>query len=185
MWRRVVARSVDMITTLFVTLALVLVGLAPLIDNLSTRFDPEPWGRAFVATILYMLVSAVYEVVFTALRGQTPGKDLLDLKVVACGSTRQPSWGASVRRVAPIAGLRLLPGALVGTLALGVLGVSSPFDQQRRALHDRVAGTRVISYDADLEESDDDPREVDREDLAATYGPRSLWDYLMRWRDRG
>lgn len=181
LWRRVVARLLDMLTALAVSLALVLLGLAPVIDRLSSRFDPQPWGHAFVATVMYAMVAFVYEVVFVATRGQTPGKDLLDLKVISVATGRHPSWGVAILRAVPMAVLRLVPGPLFGTLAEMLLGVSAPFDRRRRALHDFLAGTIVIQYCSDDE--DDDTDGIDRQALADTYGPRSFWDYLTRRRD--
>jgi uncharacterized RDD family membrane protein YckC len=162
----------------------VLVGFAPLIDQLSSRFDPSPWGRSFVAMLMYSLVASVYEVVFLSIRGQTPGKDLLDLKVVVRGTVDHPSWSTSVLRVLPIAVLRVVPPPLVGACLVGVLGVSSPIDRDRRGLHDLLAGTIVISFDADEDDIDEPVPEIDRHELAETYGPRSLWDHFTKRREQ-
>ena len=83
--RRVAARVTDMVTVLFICLALVIIGLAPLMNHLSDRFDPAPWHRAFAATVLYTLVGTIYEVAFLVARGQTPGKDLMNVRVVDAG----------------------------------------------------------------------------------------------------
>jgi uncharacterized RDD family membrane protein YckC len=41
---------------------------------------------------------------------------------------------------------------VVGNLAAFATGVTAPFNLRRRALHDYLAGTMVVRYDADLHE---------------------------------
>lgn len=181
LWRRAAARVVDLVTVLFVNLALVLGGLASVVDSASTRWAPEPWGRALVATIAYSAILLVYEVVFLALRGQTPGKDLFNLKVVEKTTLARPRWWVALVRTLPIVVLRLVPGAAVGTLAIGGLGVTAPFGA-RRGLHDWLAGTIVVSYDATAMEPESIVEPIDRRELATKYGPRSLADFVNRRR---
>lgn len=179
--RRVVARLVDMVTVVVLCLIIVVLGFAPLMDWLSDRVDPSPWHRALMATVLYALVASVYEVIFLVARGQTPGKDLLNVRVVDASSGSTPGLRTAIVRTVPFAVLRMVPGPWLGTAACGVLGVSAPFDADRRGLHDRLAGTRVETYDADEEESDGDPMPtIDREDFFHRYGPRSWWEQVMR-----
>lgn len=177
-WRRAAARVVDLVTVLFINLALVLGGLAAVVDRASTRWSPEPWGRAFVATVTYSIILLVYEVVFLALRGQTPGKDLFNLKVVEAATFSRPRWWVALIRTLPIVGARIVPGALAGTLAIGVLGVATPFGARRRGLHDRLARTIVISFDSTAMEPETVAEPIDRRELAAKYGPRSLADVV-------
>lgn len=176
-WRRLVARLVDAFTVFFLTFAIVIVFLVSFMDRLSDAVDPEPWGRALMATLLYIAVTFVYEVVFISQRGQTPGKDLLDLKVVSVRTGRHPTLPVAALRALPVAVLRLVPGAAVGTAATLAVGVSVPFDRRRRALHDLLAGTVVVSYDADAHEENDsgddiedgEPPALDRDALDRTY----------------
>lgn len=172
-----------MFTVVFLTLTVVLLGLAPVMDALSDRVDPAPWGRALAATVLYTVVSSLYEVTFLVVRGQTPGKDLLHLRVVDATTGEPPGWSRAIVRTAPFAALRLVPGAFLGTAVTVVLGASAPFDRQRRGIHDLLAGTVVVRYDADVEEDDDPPR-VDRSELSRVYGARSIWSMLTERRDR-
>lgn len=183
-YRRAVARALDMFTVLFIEFAIVLLGLWWVMDAISTNVDPQPWGRAFAATVLYVVVAAIYEILFLTTRGQTPGKDLLNLKVVDRATGEAPSLAMSVRRTAPFLVLRMVPGAFLGSL---VVGAMCPVGSSRLSIADRIANTMVIEFDAD--EADDDAdddggtdgRGLDRDRLAATYGPRSLRDYLARW----
>lgn len=188
--RRAVARGIDMFTVLFITLALVLLGLAPVMSSISTRWAPEPWGRAAAATVLYALVATVYETVFLALRGQTPGKDVCNVKVVDVGTGQTPSWGRALARTLPFAVLRLIPGVALGTAAAPLLlGVPASVNRRGRSPVDVLARTIVIRHDADAEvDGDIDHDEasggrsgnVDRDALAATYGPRSVRDLVNR-----
>jgi uncharacterized RDD family membrane protein YckC len=175
---RAIARGVDMFTVLFLTLAVVLLGLAPAMDAISDRLAPGPWGRALAATVLYSIVASVYEVAFLVTRGQTPGKDLLNLRVVDAATGEPPGWSGAIRRTLPFAALRLVPGPILGTVIVVVLGASVPFDRRGRALHDVLAGTVVVRHDADAEQHDL-PR-LDRAELSKVYGPRSVWEQLVR-----
>lgn len=175
-WRRAAAWLVDVVTVLFVNLALVLIGGAPLVDAAVERWSPEPWGDSFVPTVLFATLFLVYETTFVAVRGQTPGMDLLGTKVVVTSTGEHPGWRRALVRTLPLATLRLVPGALVGTAAMLAVGVSIPVDRRRRGLHDLLTGTTVVSYDADV----DEPGPIDRDELAETYGPRRLIDFLRR-----
>jgi uncharacterized RDD family membrane protein YckC len=179
LWRRVAARCIDAVTVLSLHLTLVLVGLASVIDAASDRWAPDPWGRALVATITYAAITVVYEVVFLAVRGQTPGKDLLDIKVVEVATLDRPRWWVALVRTLPIVALRLVPGVVAGTVAVLALGVSAPA-RRRRGVHDLLAGTMVVYYDAAAMEPESVPEPIDRGALAATYGPRRLADLLQQ-----
>jgi uncharacterized RDD family membrane protein YckC len=81
-----------------------------------------------------LLLDGGYLVVFTAAGGQTIGKMVCRLKVVdANGDPVSPST-ATVRAVA----------FLVSVLPLGIGFILQFADRQRRALHDRLAETRVV-----------------------------------------
>ncbi len=86
-----------------------------------------------------LLVDAGYAIVFTAIVGQTIGKMAAGLKVVnnedASNPSSHPNFGFSILRTAAYAA-SLLP------LGLGFLPAFVGSD--RRALHDRLAETRVI-----------------------------------------
>jgi uncharacterized RDD family membrane protein YckC len=169
----------DMVTVLFVNLGLVLVGGAALVDRAVDRWSPEPWGDSFVPTLVYAALFLVYETAFVAARGQTPGMDLLHLKAVVATTGAHPRVARALVRTVPLVALRLVPGALAGTVAMLALGVTCPFDRQRRAINDLLAGTVVIDYDADAGD-DGALGPIDRDELAATYGPRRLVDVVKR-----
>lgn len=187
MWRRGAAFVADSLTVLFINLGLVLIGGASLVGRAVDRWSPEPWGDSFVPTVVYATILLVYETAFVAARGQTPGMDLLGLEVVVTTTGEHPSVPRAVARTVPLVALRLVPGAVVGTLAMLGLAATCPIDRRRRALHDLLTGTTVIAYDAeadaDAENADDDgpAAPIDREQLAATYGPRRLVDFIRRF----
>jgi len=180
LWRRAAAWLVDVVAVLFVDLALALIGTAPLIDAAVDRWSPEPWGPSMVPTVIYACLWFVYQTAFVALRGQTPGMDLLDLKVVDPATGEHPGWARAALRALPTTAARFVPTALGGTVAMLAVGVSAPLSDRRRGLHDLLAGTIVVAYDADVEEAGDDPGPIDRDELAETYGPRRLVDLLRR-----
>ena len=82
---------------------------------------------------LALFLGALYHVYFWSVRGTTPGKELLDLRV------------ETEDGVAPIgparAGLRVF-GYLLSAASLGVGFAMAAFGG--RALHDRIARTRVV-----------------------------------------
>ena len=96
------------------------------------RFAP-PVNIAALLLAIGPLLVAIYLVAFWTVFGQTPGKWLLGLKIVSNG-------GAPVgfRR-----SLARLVGYVVSALPcyLGFLWILGP---QRRAWHDRLAGTEVV-----------------------------------------
>jgi uncharacterized RDD family membrane protein YckC len=96
------------------------------------RFAP-PIDMAELLLVAAPLITAVYEVGFWRLRGQTPGKWLFGVRVVPLG-------GGTLS--VPRALLRLL-GYLGSALPfyLGFLWILGP---ERRGFHDRLARTEVV-----------------------------------------
>lgn len=98
-------------------------------------------------TLLALLLSALYEVVLTATRGQTLGKMALRIRVVRADGGL-PDWGpAAVRWVVPaIPGLlNRLPviGSLMGLVTL-LIYLWAIWDDRKQGLHDKSAGTFVV-----------------------------------------
>lgn len=82
------------------------------------------------------LLGLAYATYFTSATGQTLGKQLLGLRVLGPGS-RPPTARRALGRA-------LL--GVIGGLAAGAGFVPLLFDPARRALHDRLAGTRVVRH---------------------------------------
>ena len=103
--------------------------------------SPEQWRvLPLVPLILFMLLlCGGYFVLFTVAGGQTIGKMLTGIRVVASAT----GGGAVVRVPIGAAVLRAIASlGSVGFLGLGFLPML--LDGERRAFHDRVAETRVI-----------------------------------------
>ncbi|MGH9281889.1 MAG: RDD family protein, partial [Acidimicrobiales bacterium] len=99
---------------------------------------------AAVAALVYL----AYELSFVAWRGQTPAKMAVGTRVVDADHGGRPTlWQAATRAVVPLAGV-------VADVALGAPGVGALWvlivyglilwDDRRRGLHDRAAGTVVV-----------------------------------------
>lgn len=92
--------------------------------------------------VIAILVSLVYTVPMIALRGATPGKLLLGVRVRPLAGEGQPGWGRSLMRWATREGMRSLP--YVGAVYLLVDSVWPLRDPARQALHDKLPATVVV-----------------------------------------
>jgi uncharacterized RDD family membrane protein YckC len=120
-----------------------------LAGNTSTEGLPPIGEGAGRLQILIMLVGLVlwllYEVPAVASTGQTLGKRLLGLKVVALESTERLRFGRSFRRWNTMGLPALLWWCGVGFLLHAVDAAFILYDRRRRqALHDRTAYTTVV-----------------------------------------
>jgi uncharacterized RDD family membrane protein YckC len=97
--------------------------------------EPAEWDLLPVAPLLafFLMLNGGYVVLLTGSLGQTVGKMALQIEVVADG---QPSVGIGRAAVRSLV-------ALVSLVPAG-LGLVWALVGDRRALHDRLAGTRVI-----------------------------------------
>jgi uncharacterized RDD family membrane protein YckC len=89
-----------------------------------------------------MALGLVYEVCFTATRGQTPGKEAVGIQIVGPDG-RPPGWMRAIKRT----GLGIVAGALPGPAGEvgGPLVEARVFwDKERQGYHDLFAGTHVV-----------------------------------------
>jgi uncharacterized RDD family membrane protein YckC len=103
-----------------------------------TDLGPDQWRVLPLAPLLGFLlfVKVAYFSAFTSIGGQTIGKMAARLKVVADGA-------------GPLGVSRALRRSVAGLLSLAPLGAGllpAVFGAERRAFHDRIAGTRVIAW---------------------------------------
>ena len=94
----------------------------------------EKNGPVIFWTVVLVIVVFLYSFIFTALQGQTPGKRALGIRVVSWYG-EQPTMGRALAR------------SLAGLLSLAILGLGFiwiGFDEEKRGLHDRIAGTYVV-----------------------------------------
>lgn len=136
-WRRAAAFGVDALWMFSVSgvIAILLVG--------------EPWpafgdpgALATAAALIGELLPVVVFVIGWGRYGRTPGKLLLDLRVVNARTGEPPGYvRAFVRYI----------GYFLSALPLGLGFLWIVFDRQRQGLHDKLAGTRVVMVpDSDI-----------------------------------
>lgn len=105
-----------------------------LIPNLIFSFIVE----GVLGNLLSILLGAAYAVYFWSTSGQTPGKQVMKLKVVAAdGGAILTPGGALVRYIGTI--ISAIP------LLLGYFWVL--WDPKNEAWHDKIAGTKVIKVE--------------------------------------
>jgi uncharacterized RDD family membrane protein YckC len=96
------------------------------------RFAP-PFSLGALLLVCAPAIVCLYNIVFWWLRGQTPGKWLLGLRVVALGGGKVGLGRAVLRFIGyPFSALPFY---------LGFLWILGP---ERRGFHDRLAGTEVV-----------------------------------------
>jgi uncharacterized RDD family membrane protein YckC len=88
------------------------------------------WGSFFLNTVL----AALYEAAFVVYKGGTPGKLALSMRVIREDGTR-PGWGLAIGRY--FAKLVSYFTMFIGFIMVGL-------DDEKRGLHDRICGTRVV-----------------------------------------
>lgn len=97
----------------------------------------------FQLALIYLLVSAVYEIPFVAMRGATPAKQLLGLRIRRWETPSLPSWGGSAGRWFVGQGLPYL-GSIPGSIFWWVDNLFPLWDGRRQAVHDKAARTVVV-----------------------------------------
>ena len=132
-WRRGAALGVDAMWLFCVAGA-----VSWLLFGHAIPHAPSASPSAFLARTFQQLLPAVVFIVGWARWGGTPGKLLLELRVVDARSGGRPGWIQ--------AAIRCL-GYVVSALPLGLGFVWAAIDRDGRALHDKLAGTRVVRID--------------------------------------
>jgi uncharacterized RDD family membrane protein YckC len=152
--RRVAALLLDVLVVLPVALAVdALLGLAP--HHLFGAGHPlSPHDRRIQLEVGIALSVAYYAGLLAAWNGQTAGKRLLGVRVVRADgrpvSFARAVWretGVRIFLLGGLAGLLGRVGAAYGTAGFVADGMCLLLHPERRALHDLIAGTRVILAD--------------------------------------
>lgn len=131
-WIRVGARIIDTVLLSVLALALGVLVVAP---NVSQPPDlMRLLAAEAVLIVVNTIISATYEITLTATKGGTLGKLALGLQVVTPDGKRL-TWGRAAGRYF---------AQLVSGFTFGIGYVIAAFDEQKRALHDHIASTRVI-----------------------------------------
>lgn len=135
-WRRVMASIIDLIIIMVVTMPL-LVALYG--SDYFSRTSDEGYAGAgdfFVQIVL----PAVLTLVFWKMRGATPGKMLMGVRIVDAESLGRPSTGQLLIRYVSY---------LVSSLPLGLGFLWVAVDRRKQGFHDKLARTVVIQDDED------------------------------------
>ena len=161
-WRRVLARLIDAVTVFFIQWMLTVIQLLWFMDDVSTRWQPEPWGRATAALLAYVFFHFAYTMVFLRWNeGQTPAMDLMKLRAVRTKDGSHLGLGrCGARWLVGGASWIVPPVALGGIIVNAATYLTVPFDRRRRTVSDWLAGTTVIAYNRDQEDAGDEPDEV-------------------------
>ncbi|MEQ1884877.1 MAG: RDD family protein [Bryobacteraceae bacterium] len=136
-WIRFLARLIDGVL-LQIALLVVRVPLGLSVMGPMTTRDPAAMmalaGAMIVGSLVSLAIASGYEIFFVSARGATLGKMALGLKVV------RPD-GAPIS-ISQSAGRYL--AQILSAVILCIGYIMAGFDDQKRSLHDRLAGTRVI-----------------------------------------
>ncbi len=128
--RRILAAGIDLFVLAGIDAGVVLLTLR------LCGLAPAAWGTLPLPPLVgfLALLNGGYLVAFTAAGGQTLGKMVCGIKVVSADGKQVTPSAATVRAIA----------FLISVLPLGVGFFAQFVDRQRRALHDRLADTRVV-----------------------------------------
>lgn len=114
--------------------ALVLVMTFPFVGMTGGKVSA---GSRYVLQLYLLAICGAYFVWFWRNGGQTLPMKTWHIKVVTQSGARL-SWTVAIKRYLY---------AVAGSFALGITYFWAIFDRDRQFLHDRLAGTRIVSYD--------------------------------------
>ncbi len=139
---RLLARSLDAVVVAFALALLYVEVTSRWSDGAPTNLVDAGDSSGLNLRLTFLAVTALYELLPTALAGRTFGKLLLGLQVQRAGAAEAPGFGRAAGRWIVLIGAAALP--VVGLPALVVVTGVALFDPRRRGLHDRLAGTVVM-----------------------------------------
>jgi hypothetical protein len=159
-WRRSTARILDALVVLTVLFMLTIIRVFWFVPRAVDAWHPDPWGRALVPQVMFVILSAVLEVTFLRWSvGQTPGRDRMQVRVLRLTppgtdplvAREEIGVGRALARWA-VPGLAFLaPQVWPGLVVLALCGLPALVGD-RRSLPDRIAGTRVVRFDRSAHE---------------------------------
>lgn len=128
--RRLLAYLVDFVI-LYIVNSLVGFVIGVGIGIAARGSQTAPAIAAIVGALIGLFVTVIYDALFTASRGQTPGKIALTVKVVSEDGSQVrtgQAWGRAFAKLIPFAAFVAL------------------FNDERKGLHDMLAHTRVVNW---------------------------------------
>jgi uncharacterized RDD family membrane protein YckC len=133
-WIRFVAYIIDMVIlgvgTLIVDIPLQMAAGGALLGSSTSA----AFGLLGVLALVNFAILFAYEIYFVGTRGATPGKMILGLKIIRADGSPL-SFGLAAGRYLAF---------LLNSFTLFIGYIMAGFDDQKRALHDRICDTRVI-----------------------------------------
>ena len=145
---RLLARILDgaILAVALVVLWLVVILGASGIAQTTISINPagDNLGVAAMALLIFggvvtVLIALLYEVAFTAIKGQTLGKMVTGIRVVRADNGGIPGWGKSALRWVVPTGAGLVP--FVGWLLSLLVYLALTWDPLRQGWHDKAAST--------------------------------------------
>ncbi len=130
-WRRGAALFVDGIIFWILSFCMY---LAAGISFLALERTPEEAKTVMIITAIQYLIWFAYQVYFIGKHGATPGKMALGVKVI----------NADGSRVSYLKAFGRIFATGLSSIILGIGFLMAAFDDEKRALHDRICNTRVI-----------------------------------------
>jgi uncharacterized RDD family membrane protein YckC len=134
-WIRYLAVIIDSIVQAIPVFAIALPLMFATRTGSSTLNEVVAISRGLWMNLLSIGVALLYEAFFLVKYGATPGKMVLSMKVITPEGGGL-SWGRAIGRH--------LSKYLSFPMTLGIGYIMAGFDAEKRALHDHIAGTRVI-----------------------------------------
>jgi len=142
-WRRALAMLIDVIALLVICGVIILTfapyqwfSLGSLVGS-SDVFNEPPWRMVpylIAGNVVSLLVNVAYFVGFWVWRGQTPGKMLMNIKIVRSDNTRIKISQALLRYL----------GYIVSAAVLFIGFIWVAFDPLKQGFHDKMAETFVV-----------------------------------------
>ena len=132
LWARVAAAAIDGILLLSIDAGVLWLTLR--FARLEATLDDLAVIRPVPMLTFFLVMAFLYLVGFTLGGGQTMGKMITGIRVTGDDGRGVDITGAVVRAL----------GSLFTMCTLGLLFIPVLFSAERRALHDRLAGTRVV-----------------------------------------
>lgn len=143
--KRFVARIIDIILlglAMLIIGALGIGGTAALGSSGTDAGVGAAVGAFFMTMLTVFLLTIVYEVTLTALKGQTVGKMAMGIHVARADNGGLPGWGKSIIRWALPTLMCFIP--FIGWVGGLLTYVSLTWDNGRQGWHDKAAATVVI-----------------------------------------
>ena len=141
---RLGARILDIVIVWFMAAIVAVIWAISQIDE-DIADDSDSAFGGLIVLLIGLLVGILYEVVQTAIWGQTLGKRMVGIKVINAASGGTPGWGKAIGRWAiPTIPILIPIVNFVGWIFTMLCYLSITWDRVHQGWHDKAAGTLVI-----------------------------------------